>query len=254
MLSCTGDYHFKDHIHNGYVIWLNSESGEHFSLGGNSTILQPGSISIIEPGLVHSNRGFEGESRHLRSFYLEERFFSHIEKLVTGENKGKLKLPTMVLDNQDYWQQFLALHEMILHNHNQMIQEQTVVELFANLWDETLGGLCNQKIINAPPALLHHIIDFMHAHLTEPIELTDFAQLVQRTEYHIIRLFKKHVGMSPHAYLVQLRLEKARTLLEGNVPIVDAALQSGFSDQSHLTRKFKIRYGITPGAYLCSIM
>lgn len=253
VLSCTGDHHFKNHIHNGYVIWLNSESGEHFSLTGNSTILQPGSIGIIEPGIVHSNWGFEGENRHLRSFYIEKSFFSHIEKLITGEQTGKFKLPTMVLEHQKYWQQFVALHDMILGNRDQMVQEQTAIELFQNVWEETLGGENTQTDINDPSSLLIPLIEFMHANLTEPIELTDLAQLVQRTEFHIIRLFKKHVGMSPHAYLIQLRLEKARILLEKNGSIVDAAIQAGFSDQSHLTRKFKIRYGITPGVYLNSI-
>ena len=55
--------------------------------------------------------------------------------------------------------------------------------------------------------------------------------------------------MSPHAYLIQLRLEKARQLISKGKSIADAALLAGFSDQSHLTRSFKKRYGLTPGRY-----
>jgi AraC-like DNA-binding protein len=51
----------------------------------------------------------------------------------------------------------------------------------------------------------------------------------------------------PHAYLVQLRLEHAGMMLDKRESIADAALSSGFSDQSHLTRKFKLRFGVTPG-------
>lgn len=253
VLSCTSDYAFRDHIHNEHVIWLNSANGEHFSLGGNSKVLQPGSISIIEPGRVHSNRGFAGKNRHLRSLYLSPSFFSHIEKLITGEDIGKLELPTIVLKNKRYWLQLLTLHELILHNHDQMIQEQTALELFKELCDETLRCVDDRDIVNEPSSLVISLIDFMHSNIAESIELMELAQLVNRTEFHVIRLFKKYVGMSPHAYLVQLRLEKARTLLENNVSIADAALQSGFSDQSHLTRKFKIRYGITPSVYVSSM-
>lgn len=69
------------------------------------------------------------------------------------------------------------------------------------------------------------------------------------TEFHLIRLFRAAKGASPHGYLVQLRLEHARRLLAAGCSIVDAALASGFSDQSHLTRQFRARFGVTPGLY-----
>ena len=67
----------------------------------------------------------------------------------------------------------------------------------------------------------------------------------------LIRLFRKHKNMSPHAFLIQIRLEHGR-LIEKGADITITALASGFSDQSHLTRKFKARYGITPHAYKVS--
>jgi len=55
--------------------------------------------------------------------------------------------------------------------------------------------------------------------------------------------------MSPHAYPTQLRLKRARELIDGGQSIADAALLAGFSDQSHLTRRFKKSYVLTPGLY-----
>lgn len=68
VLSCSSGREFKSHLHDGYVLWLNSESGEKYRLNGCSDILQPGSISIIEPETVHSNSPCCSERRHLRSF------------------------------------------------------------------------------------------------------------------------------------------------------------------------------------------
>ena len=60
--------------------------------------------------------------------------------------------------------------------------------------------------------------------------------------------------MSPHAYLVRLRLEHAGELIRRGRPLVDAALETGFSDQSHLTRLFKTHYGVTPGEFRRQIL
>jgi AraC-like DNA-binding protein len=90
----------------------------------------------------------------------------------------------------------------------------------------------------------------MRSMLQENLSLEMLAVIAGCTSFHLMRLFKKHLGMSPHSYLVQLRLERAKELLSQGNPIADAALRAGFSDQSHLTRRFKQRYGLTPGTYL----
>jgi AraC-like DNA-binding protein len=92
-------------------------------------------------------------------------------------------------------------------------------------------------------------MDYMRAHLGEEISLNTLAEIAECTSYHIIRLFKETMGMPPHAYLIQLRLERARELIDEGKSIAGAALNAGFSDQSHLTRRFKKRFGITPGTY-----
>ena len=68
--------------------------------------------------------------------------------------------------------------------------------------------------------------------------------------YYFIRVFRQAVGLTPHAYLVQLRVETAKRLLDRGQPVVEAALAAGFADQSHLTRHFKRIVGVTPGQYL----
>ncbi|MCA1625949.1 MAG: helix-turn-helix domain-containing protein, partial [Acidobacteria bacterium] len=66
---------------------------------------------------------------------------------------------------------------------------------------------------------------------------------------HISRTFKQHVGLAPHEYLVQLRVACAKAKLAEGMPIADAAIYSGFTDQSHLNRHFKRITHLTPGEY-----
>jgi AraC-like DNA-binding protein len=59
--------------------------------------------------------------------------------------------------------------------------------------------------------------------------------------------------MTPHAYLMQVRADRARRLIAGGTPLAEAAAGSGFADQSHMTRLFIRAYGITPGAYAAAL-
>jgi AraC-like DNA-binding protein/quercetin dioxygenase-like cupin family protein len=69
------------------------------------------------------------------------------------------------------------------------------------------------------------------------------------TPFHIVRSFTRSVGLSPHRYLVQVRVRRARELLARGVPPSWAATMTGFTDQSHLTLQFKRYVGMTPGSY-----
>ena len=91
--------------------------------------------------------------------------------------------------------------------------------------------------------------DYLHAHCTEPVTLTRLAQVAGLSCFYFIRVFRAAFGVTPHAYLAMLRLERARQLLRTSSPIAQVAAAVGFSDQSHLTRFFRRVYGMTPGVY-----
>nr|WP_319491104.1 AraC family transcriptional regulator [uncultured Desulfobacter sp.] len=250
VLSCKGDQHFRPHLHDGYVLWLNSESSEHYDLKGGSHTLETGSISIIEPGIIHANRPSNKKKRHLRSFYLSEKFLSCLSQKLCGEFRDDLGFSTVVLKNSNLWKKFLLLHEKHLYEHSPLELESDTVLVFADL----LHAFQNEKFLDrqtdTSEERVDRTIDYFHANIKKNITLNELSSINNCTTYHLIRLFRQKKGLSPHAYLVQLRLEHARKRLLSGQSIVDAALESGFSDQSHLSRRFKERYGLTPGQYL----
>lgn len=79
------------------------------------------------------------------------------------------------------------------------------------------------------------------------LSLADLAGVACLSRYHFIRVFARHTGLTPHAWLMQLRTRKARELLRQGAPIAQAAASAGFADQSHLTKAFKRLLGYTPG-------
>ena len=80
----------------------------------------------------------------------------------------------------------------------------------------------------------------------EAVSLSDLGQALALTQYQVISLFKRTTGLTPHAYVTQLRLDVARRRLGQGVSIAAVAVDCGFYDQSALTRHFKRCYGLTP--------
>lgn len=93
------------------------------------------------------------------------------------------------------------------------------------------------------------VVDFLEAHLEEPISLKEMAAIVNLSPVHFTRQFKRTTGNTPHQHLLSLRIERAKRLLAGALPIAEIALRCGFSHQEHLTRVFGRIVGVTPAAY-----
>jgi AraC family transcriptional regulator len=99
-------------------------------------------------------------------------------------------------------------------------------------------------------AKLMLITDYINSHLDLDLKLTELSSIVQISPYHFLRLFKKSVGMTPHQYILQQRIERAKYLLQSsNLDISEIAFRVGFCDASHLTRCFKNSLGKTPSQW-----
>ena len=92
--------------------------------------------------------------------------------------------------------------------------------------------------------------DCLSENLDRKMALSEVACAVGMSRYHFLREFKRATGLSPHRFRTQRRLEQAKALIHRGMPFAQVALETGFVDQSHLTKKFKQFYGATPGQYL----
>lgn len=101
------------------------------------------------------------------------------------------------------------------------------------------GGLSDLK--------LAQVKDYIQAHLHRDLKLVELAAIAQLSPYYFARLFKQSVGLTPHQYVLQCRIEQAQYLLRHTpLSLAEIGLRVGFCDQSHLSRCFKHRTGITP--------
>jgi AraC family transcriptional regulator len=103
-------------------------------------------------------------------------------------------------------------------------------------------------------ALLHwqsrRVLDYIEEHLGRSIKVCDLSALLHRTEAHFSRMFKRTFGVSPHAYVLRRRIERAsRLMIESTTPLTEIALKCGFNDQAHLSKRFRQQTGTTPAAW-----
>jgi AraC family transcriptional regulator len=101
-----------------------------------------------------------------------------------------------------------------------------------------------------PPHRLKAAFAYIDANLKESIRLCDLAKVAGLSPQHFCRMFKVSVGMTPHRYVTEQRVERAKDMLrDGSLSLVDVALETGFPSQSHFGCTFRKVTGMTPGRF-----
>ncbi|MCA1992110.1 MAG: AraC family transcriptional regulator [Coleofasciculus sp. S288] len=107
------------------------------------------------------------------------------------------------------------------------------------------GGLSERQLLQ--------VTDYINDRLADDIKLSDLAQLLEMSQFHFSRLFKRSLGVTPHQYVLQQRVERAKQLLkQTELSVMEIALLCGFSSHSHLGKWFRQHTGMTPKAYRAS--
>ena len=96
---------------------------------------------------------------------------------------------------------------------------------------------------------LTRVRTFLQTHVSEPVSIEDLARMSALSECHLISAFRYEFGLPPHAYHLRLRLASACEALARGMAVASVAYEYGFADQSHLSRKFKSVYGVSPAAW-----
>jgi len=94
------------------------------------------------------------------------------------------------------------------------------------------------------------VVDYIEGSIDEDLRLCQLANVAAMSVYHFARRFRETVGVSPHAYVLSRRLDRARGMLRHReITLAQVAAACGFSSQAHLTTTFLNAFGVTPGKY-----
>jgi AraC-like DNA-binding protein len=101
---------------------------------------------------------------------------------------------------------------------------------------------------NVPAGVLR-VREMLRQNVTRPVSLEELSDVAALSKFYLLRAFQRAHGLSPHGYQMQLRLARARRLIEAGRVLTFAAYDAAFADQSHLTRRFREYFGLTPAVY-----
>lgn len=247
VLHCPdAGFRLAPHVHDTYVFWLNGVGADVVQLAGSSTVLQPDSFGVVAPGEVHANHAVT-ESRTLESIYVDEQVLSGVA-LQVGCRERMVGFSSRLQRDPQVRGALGRMHAILYGTDDPFCAQESLVSTFALMLDRYGESVSLRDVPSAPDKVLR-ARELMSEEFGAELDLHRVASECGCTPHHLIRLFRREIGMTPHAYLMEVRLCRARRLLASCSDISRAAMECGFTDQSHLTRRFKARYGVTPAIY-----
>lgn len=249
-VEADSDHVFPKHTHEQYGVGV-IHRGAQTSLSGRGTVdAEPGNIITVNPGEVHDGAPLGDRGRSWRMLYFDPEVVADVIADIDEGRSGRDEFRHPVLDDVRSADVFGRLYALATDGDPCpfMEAEGLLFSLVDALLSEGTMALPNRASSSIRRAVV--MIDDMPA---EYLTLSDLAAASGLSRFQLLRGFARQTGLTPHAYQMQKRLDLARRLIRQGHALVDAAAASGFADQSHMTRLFAGKYGITPGAYAAAI-
>ncbi|WP_263986913.1 helix-turn-helix transcriptional regulator [Pseudomonas azerbaijanorientalis] len=245
------DVGFDRHYHLDFHIGFVTEGIQRHRSKGESFLLGPGRIALMPPGEIHDGASEGGGAYTLKTFRLSQALIADMTEEISGQPR-ELELTSVLLEDPRLVGNLRALHEAM----QQAVGPGSLA--LQTQWFTLLERLLCQSRTITPESIpgslsalqWSRVRDYCFSHIDQRISLDDLAGLCGLGRFPFLKQFKRTIGMTPHAWLLRLRLERACGLLSrSGQPIVDVAHAVGFYDQSHFNRAFRQAFGVAPSRY-----
>lgn len=237
---------FPNHFHEDYVIGFVEKGERRLSCKNREYTVTKGHMLIFNPGENHACVQSDGGSLDYRSFSISKDVMLDLAEDVAGMRQLPGFSKNVICDDEATCY-LRPLHELVMKGSCEFSKEENLLLLISLLIQrygqpfESCIPECRDEIERA--------CAFLEQHYSERIHLDQICHHAGLGKSALLRAFTKSKGITPYRYLENVRIEKAKKLLELGIPPVEAALQTGFSDQSHFTNYFNRFIGLTPGIY-----
>ncbi|WP_104204056.1 AraC family transcriptional regulator [Billgrantia saliphila] len=248
-------------VEDGRKVCYAPHSHTHWSLGaitsGESTFryrndryrIEAGSLVLMNPNWVHACNPIDDRPWSYLMLYVDTAWLTTLRY-----QAGLLEAPhwediaTAVIREREWYAGYCRLAACLMDPQRDLLDKQTQVVEYLGALMHALAGQPAQPLSKAP-AILQELTAYLDKYATEELSLDDLCERTGYSPGHLIRAFKQHFGFTPHAYLINRRIQLGQRELKGGTPIAEAALNAGFSDQPHFQRTFKRLVAATPNQY-----
>jgi AraC-like DNA-binding protein len=242
---------FAPHAHETFAIGVVVAGALSFSYRKEKEIIASGEVMVINPHELHTGQAVGVQGCAYRMLYPST---STLQKIAVEPGSRVCSAPIFrasCIQDGTLAQLVLALHLTLADEATPCLERETrLFDVLARLIKRhSTASTTLDRCEGRCPGWIAQAVDYIEAHFAEDVSLEQIAAAVNVTPFHLLRTFRTQMGAPPHAYLNQIRIRHAKHLLLRGHPIVQVAAETGFSDQSHLTRRFRQVVGVTPGQY-----
>lgn len=237
---------FPNHFHDYYVIGFVESGTRCLSCKNKEYMISKGNILLFNPNDSHACAQSDGGTLNYRGLNIPTETMLSLSEEVTGTRE----LPVFsenVIRNEELNDYLCSLHRMVMNGSGEFEKEEKLL-LLISLLIEQYGQPCSECNKQYAEETEQACI-FMEEHFAEHITLEQLCRHSGLSKSALLRAFTKSKGITPYRYLQTIRIGKAKVLLEQGVAPIDAAMQTGFSDQSHFSNFFNMFIGLSPAAY-----
>jgi AraC-like DNA-binding protein len=240
---------YAPHSHDALVVAVTEAGGAEFTSRGSTDEARDDVLLVFNPDEPHSGRMARSPRWRYRSLYMDEQAIAEATRLA-GLARPAYFTANLFRD-PELVAAFHNLHCALEQGDDRLRQQELLTQGFALLgrrYGSLRGGLSE-----APDrSVLRRLWPLMEERHAERLTLEDLSVPLGVSPFQLIRMFRRATGLTPHAYLTQIRLRAALRHLRAGLPIAEAAVAAGFFDQSALNRHFRRVYGITPRQFVAA--
>lgn len=243
---------FARHSHEGFAVGVIERGALSFRYRGEEVVAAAGDINLANPDEPHTGQAAGAEGWTYRMFYFDATLLARAAREMSGRETASLPFfQAGVLVDPPLAAEIAGLHRLFSNpaGGGRLARESCLLAVLTALIRRHSDGLLKIAGTGRERAAVARAREFMEAHFAEDISLDRLSAVANLSPFHFIRVFARETGLSPHRFLSQLRVRRARKMIEQGMALADTAYAAGFADQSHLTRHFKSIWGITPGKY-----
>ncbi len=238
-----------DHSHPSYSFYLMHDNYCRIAIAGIEIEPSIGKIACISPSVTHHEISGETFSRYT-AIMIDREFFEQAFSFYSADPCPVFRVeyftPTEGLNY--IIKEFMLEHDQDLPGRSRLL-ESTAIRITHSLIRMLLGITAgNEKISTRLD--IDRAIEFINSRYGENLSVEMMADAISFSTSHFSRLFKKETGKSPQEYLIEVRLNRARTkLIAGNTSITEIAHSCGFSSSAHFSFSFSKKFGQSPSEY-----
>ncbi|HBG1423061.1 TPA: AraC family transcriptional regulator [Clostridioides difficile] len=238
---------FPNHFHEHYVIGFIEKGQRYLSCKNKEYTTSTGDLLLFNPFDSHTCEQIDDKVLNYRCINIKPEIMKKTVFEITGKNYlPKFNQP--VIFRSELVPLLQELHYIIMEEELDFKKEELFFFLIEQLIEEHTEPNLQSNLENTNIEI-QAVCDYLENNYAEHIILDELSTIAGMNKYSLLRNFTKLKGITPYRYLENIRVNKAKKLLEKGVEPIDAAIQTGFVDQSHFTNFFKNFIGLTPKQY-----